>query len=318
MFGAVYFGNRYFGGRYFGKEGLTVPGYYFGRYNGPYYFGKRYFGQQGDSDPFEASVSNTLALTGTLGYSSPTIVLTAQFEATVSTGLSLTGALSANATPSLEYANDFVAGAPLEFSMSGALSISGVSVSMGFVPTNGRYFGGSYFGAYYFGPRYWGTEIEFSTAVTTGLSMSGAMTYAAGAEQILIASISNTLAFDGAMTFDDLGISYETPPPVIEDIYTGGFIPSYIPRKKRERKELEFSEVTPEQIQVSLSEEQERIRQRKEFRKAERKAQTVMDELRSIYSEQDALKKAIEQMRSDPKFIDLTDEELKLILLVAA
>jgi flagellar biogenesis protein FliO len=214
MFGGRFFGARMFGRRFFGKAGAPpTPGYYWGKYFGRRYFGARYFGQKGDSNPFVATQSAGLSIAGTIGLSSVTVQSTAAFNASVSSGLALTGSLTANATPQPIEGEAFIAGAPLEFAATGALSFSGVTVELGFTPTDGKFFGGRYFGSRYFGRRYWSAQnpVIFEATVTSGLTINGAVTCSAVPQQVLSAAISNTLAFSGSIGYGSPTIDFEEP-----------------------------------------------------------------------------------------------------------
>lgn len=212
MFGARYFGNRYFGGRYYGHEGLTSPGVYWGgRYFGRRYFGPEYFGSQADANPFEATVD--VGLSGTLGMTFGTItaITTAPFVASVTSGLAGTATAGFDLDVQLVEGEPFIAGMPL--ALSGALSatIAVGSIELGYLNTNGRYFGGRYFGQRYYGSGYWGTQINFIAEVTAGLSCAVTGTITATPGQILVAAIQNTLsgALSGSLAVG--GIDFAAP-----------------------------------------------------------------------------------------------------------
>jgi hypothetical protein len=253
MFGANYFGARYFGPRYFGKEGLTVPGYYWGNYFGRVYFGPRYFGKQGDSAPFVATVSTGASVAATGTFSTVTVTLTAPMTATVNTGLSASCTGSINATPVLVLGEDFVAGQPLALECAATCTLLLASVDIGYAvgAGTGRHFGGRYFGPHYYGPNYWGTQIEFEATVTAGLTCGATGTIAGAVSQVLIATTSGVIACAATASIAaDAVPGFATPPP---EPFGGGWLEIRPARKRQKRKIDEpVAEETVQEPSVAL------------------------------------------------------------------
>ena len=215
MWAARYWAPRYRASRYWAPAGLTAPGFYWGRYWGRDYWSASYWSKQADSNPFVATVSTGLATTTGMTLGSMTVAMTNAHTVNVTTGLTTNASVGLNATPTIIFANEFIAAAPLALpTVACGISLS-ASVVLGFVVSagNGYYWSGRYWAAKYWAPRYWETQIEFEAAVTSGLSTSVGVTAAAVVQQDLVANILSGLSVGTGIALAGSVSATDSPPP---------------------------------------------------------------------------------------------------------
>lgn len=200
MFSGRYWGGRFWGGRYWGKVGFTAAGYFWGqRYWGNRYWGQRYWSHLDTSIPFEVTTTNTLGLSGALTLGGVGKVLdygfTFDFAQTAGLGLSSTLAITAAINSAGE---EWPFSAPLEVGpLAGVLTIAGTVTISGPISAAG-YWGRRYWGQRYFAPRFWASPAAFRVAQTTGASLAGTLTTAAGISTA-IGVAAGTLGLTGSL-----------------------------------------------------------------------------------------------------------------------
>lgn len=166
----------------------------------------------------------------TLG--SMSVDMTNAHTVNVTTGLTSNASVGINATPTLVFANEFIAAAPLALpTVACGISLS-ASVVLGFVVSagNGYYWAGRYWAAKYWAPRYWETQIEFEATVTSGLSTSAGVTVDAVVQQDLVADILSGLSVGTGIALTGSVSATDSPPPGDN---SGGGHHHHRPKKRR-------------------------------------------------------------------------------------